>query len=278
MMHKHVFRALAVAAFTCLLAGPGSATAQTTKSAGGTLVVGTAPKYPPFESKDPETGNTVGFDVDIIEAVAAKMGSKVEWQDTNFDQLLSSITTKRLDLIVGGMADTQERQASVSFLDYLRLDSIFYTLKTQASKFPSMDALCGKRVGTARRTIWPDAIAAWSEEHCVKQGKPAVVVVGTDGSPDTRLQLNQSRIDAAVQGAPTLPYQNKLEGNKYVQVGTPFLPQLMGMGFRKNDAEFGTKLKTAFNAIIADGTYKKILTKWGLEGSAVDAARINGKQ
>ncbi|SAL70886.1 extracellular solute-binding protein [Caballeronia udeis] len=271
-------RAIAAVAAVALLAHSYAAHAQTPQPLKSTLIAGTTPKYPPFESKDPETDKMIGFDIDIVEAIAAKMGSKVEWQETNFDQLLSSITTQRTDLIVGGMADTPEREASISFLDYLKLGSVFYTLKTQASNFPSMAALCGKKVGTARRTIWPAAIATWSNEHCVRQGKPAIVVIGTDGSPDTRLQLNQNRVDAAVQGAPTLPYQNKMENDRYVQIGTPFLPQLMGMGFSKTNPAFGVALQKAFNGIIADGTYHKILVKWGLEGSAVDKATINGKQ
>lgn len=237
----------------------------------------TVPKYPPFEFKDPATGKLTGFDVDIVEAIAARMGLKVNWIDSSFDQLISSVETRRADVIVAGMADTPERRATVSFLDYLHANTVFFTLRANAARFPDLEALCGKRVATARRTIWPAAIEKWSDEHCTAAGKPAVVVVGTDGSPDTRLQLNQGRADAAVQGAETIPYQNSIEGNRYVILGKPFLVQDMGLGFAKDDAQFGQKLRQALAALMADGSYHELLRKWDLTGSAIDQAMINGQ-
>ncbi|WP_349631473.1 ABC transporter substrate-binding protein [Bradyrhizobium sp. BR 10289] len=241
------------------------------------LNAATVPKYPPFEFKDPASGKLIGFDVDIVEAIAARIGVKVNWIDSSFDQLISSVETKRADVIVAGMADTPERRETVSFLDYLHANTVFFTLRANAARFPDLDALCGKRVATARRTIWPAAVEKWSDEHCTAAGKPAVVVVGTDGSPDTRLQLNQGRADAAVQGAETIPYQNTIEGNRYVILGKPFLVQDMGLGFAKDDAPFGLKLKQALAALMVDGSYQELLRKWDLTGSAVEQAMINGQ-
>jgi polar amino acid transport system substrate-binding protein len=248
--------------------------AQGTKSV---INAATVPKYPPFEFKDPASSKLIGFDVDIVDAIAARMGSKVNWIDSSFDQLISSIETKRADIIVAGMADTPERRASVSFLDYLHANSVFFTLRVNAARFPDLDALCGKRVATARRTIWPAAIEKWSDDHCAAAGKPAVIVVGTDGSPDTRLQLNQGRADAAVQGAETIPYQNTIEGNRYVILGKPFLVQQMGLGFARDDSQFGEKLKQALAALMADGGYQELLRKWDLRDSAIEQAMINGQ-
>jgi len=252
----------------------GMACAQGTKTV---INAATVPKYPPFEFKDPASGKLIGFDVDIVDAIAARMGLKVNWIGSSFDQLISSVETKRADVIVAGMADTPERRATVSFLDYLHANTVFFILRTNAARFPDLDALCGKRVATARRTIWPAAIEKWSDEHCTAAGKPAVVVVGTDGSPDTRLQLNQGRADAAVQGAETIPYQNSIEGNRYVILGKPFLVQDMGLGFAKDDTQFGRKLKEALAGLMADGSYQELLRKWDLTGSAIEQAMINGQ-
>ena len=266
---------LAVGAFAVAVSQAASvACAQGTKTV---INAATVPKYPPFEFKDPASGKLIGFDVDIVDAIAGKMGIKVKWIDSSFDQLISSIETKRADIMVAGMADTPERRASVSFLDYLHANSVFFTLRANAARFPDINALCGKRVATARRTIWPAAIEKWSDDHCTAAGKPAVIVVGTDGSPDTRLQLNQGRADAAVQGAETIPYQNTIEGNRYVILGKPFLIQQMGLGFARDDSQFGQKLKQALAALMADGTYKELLRKWDLMDSAIEQAMINGE-
>ena len=264
---------LAVGAFAVAVSQAASV-AQGTKTV---INAATVPKYPPFEFKDPASGKLIGFDVDIVDAIAGKMGIKVKWIDSSFDQLISSIETKRADIMVAGMADTPERRASVSFLDYLHANSVFFTLRANAARFPDINALCGKRVATARRTIWPAAIEKWSDDHCTAAGKPAVIVVGTDGSPDTRLQLNQGRADAAVQGAETIPYQNTIEGNRYVILGKPFLIQQMGLGFARDDSQFGQKLKQALAALMADGTYKELLRKWDLMDSAIEQAMVNGE-
>ena len=266
---------LAVGAFAVAVSHATSvACAQGTKTV---INAATVPKYPPFEFKDPASGKLIGFDVDIVDAIAGKMGIKVKWIDSSFDQLISSIETKRADIMVAGMADTPERRASVSFLDYLHANSVFFTLRANAARFPDINALCGKRVATARRTIWPAAIEKWSDDHCTAAGKPAVIVVGTDGSPDTRLQLNQGRADAAVQGAETIPYQNTIEGNRYVILGKPFLIQQMGLGFARDDSQFGQKLKQALAALMADGTYQELLRKWDLMDSAIEQAMVNGE-
>jgi len=240
-----------------------------------TLVAAIVPNYPPFEYKDPATDKLMGFDVDLGEVLAAKLGVKLEWQETSFDQMMSALTTHRVDVILSGMTDLPARRESVNFLDYITTGPQFYTVKARAGEFASMDALCGKAVGTSRRTSFPNDIANWSGEHCVKAGKPPVKVVGTDGSSDARMQLRQNRIDAAVQGGETLPYQNSVEQNAYAPIGQPFLSQYTAIGMSKDNTALNTALTTAFNQLVADGTYQKILAKWGLQQHAVPKALVN---
>ena len=142
-------------------------------------------------------------------------------------------------------------------------------------QFPQMESLCGKRVGTSRRTSFPNDIANWSAEHCVKAGKPAINVVGTEGSPDARTQLKQGRVDAAMQGNETLPYVMKLEPGTYAVVGERISSQLTGIGVTKNATELQQALAEALRQLVADGSYKKILDKWGLSADAVEEVTIN---
>jgi polar amino acid transport system substrate-binding protein len=240
-----------------------------------TLVAAIVPNYPPFEYKDPATDKLMGFDVDLGEALAAKLGVKLQWEETGFDQMMSALTTNRVDVILSGMTDLPSRREAVNFLDYVTGGPQFYTLKARAGEFASMDALCGKTVGASRRTSWPDDITAWSNEHCVKAGKKPINVSGTNGSSDARVQLRQGRLDAAVQGGETLPYQNSVEQNAYAPIGKPFLSQYNGIGMAKGNATLNAGLTTALNQLIADGTYQKILVKWGLQEHAVKKAIVD---
>ena len=89
------------------------------------------------------------------------------------------------------------------------------------------------------------------------------------------MQLRQGRIDAAVQGGETLPYQNSVEENAYAPIGKPFLSQYNGIGMAKGNAALNAGLTEALNQLIADGTYQKILVKWGLQEHAVQKALID---
>ncbi|MGI4861539.1 MAG: ABC transporter substrate-binding protein [Janthinobacterium lividum] len=233
------------------------------------------PNYPPFEFKDPATDQLKGFDVDLGVALARQMGMTLNWQETSFDQMMSALKTRRADLILSGMTDLPARRESVDFIDYIKTGPQFYAMKTNQSAFPSDTSLCGKKVGASRRTSFVDDIRNWSAAHCEKAGLPQVIAVGTDGSADARLQLRQGRLDAAVQGGETLPYQNSIDGNAYFAIGQPFLSQYTGIAVEKSNTALREALIKAFAKMIADGSYKSILAKWQLQEHAVSKIVVN---
>ena len=175
------------------------------------------------------------MDVDLAEAVAAKLGVKIEWQETAFEQMLPALQTGRVDAIMSGMriAPTGMRRRASSTT---ASGPQFFALASRAADFKDMQSLCGKSVGASRRTVVPvDEIEKWSAAHCAAV---PIKVVGTEGSGDARTQLRQGRIDAAVQGSETLPYVMGQEPNTYVVVGEPIGgSQLTGMAVGKDDAK-----------------------------------------
>jgi polar amino acid transport system substrate-binding protein len=246
-------------------------------AAGEPISAAVVPNYPPLEFKDPATGKLTGFDVELGEALAARAGTTIRWQETSFDQMMSALATGRVALILSGMSDSSERRASVHFVDYLKTGPQFFTLREHAAAFSDLTALCGNRVGASRRTTFPAEIGEWSDEHCTRLGKPAVVVMGTDGSADARLQLRQSRVDAAVQGAETLGYLMGQEANAYVTLGKMFgAPQYQGIAIdRKNEATL-RQIGDAMSALLADGQYVKLAAKWGLGEFTLTELTIDG--
>ena len=107
-----------------------------------------------------------------------------------------------------------------------------------------MDAVCGARVAITRSDAdWGAAFAKWNDEHCTKAGKPAASVLGTAGTADSRLQLNQGRVDAAVQGAVTVAYRNTVEENRYLPGGKAFYLHPVGIGFLADNPQLGQALR-----------------------------------
>ncbi len=241
----------------------------------GSLTMAIVPNYPPLEFRDPATNALTGFDVELGEAIGRKLGVKISWQETSFDQMIPALATGRVDAVLSGMSDIAARHGTAAFVDYLRTGPQFFVQQSRAAEFPDMAALCGKTVGTSRRTSFPKEIADWSAAHC--SAKP-VSVVGTDGSADARTQLRQGRVDAAVQGNETLPYIMELEPHTYAVVGAPFAVQLTGLALPAKDTALQQAVAGALDALIADGSYTALLAKWHLSDDGIEKATINAGQ
>ncbi|PWW12934.1 ABC transporter substrate-binding protein [Mangrovibacter plantisponsor] len=240
----------------------------------GEITVAIMPNYPPMDFKDPTSNQLTGVDYDLGVAIGKELGIKVNWQEIAFEQMVNAVVTKRVDMVMSGMTDTKERQKVVDFIDYFKTGPQFYTLTARQDLQHDID-LCGKHVGTSRRTTFPQEIANWSKSHCEAAGKPAVVVVGTEGSADARTQLRQRRLDAAVQGSETLPYIMGLEKGTFKPLDKAFAFQYTGMAIGKDNTALRDAIQGALNDMIANGTYQKILTKWGLSDNGVAKATVN---
>lgn len=223
--------------------------------------------YPPFSSKDPKSGELVGFTHDLFEAMAKKMGAKVNWSEFSFAELTSfaPLRTERVDIYgFGGMGDLPERrEQGVSFLDFVYEPFFFFILSANADQFKSQDALCGKRIAITRSSPSTIALAKqWSEENCTGAGKPDVVVVGSENVLQSQMMMKQGRADASITGAGPLSNANKVEGNIYLALGKPLNKNMYGMAFLNEKSGLGEALKRALDELIADGTYVQLLKKW----------------
>lgn len=243
----------------------------------GKIVIATQPNYPPITFKDVATNQLSGFDIELGEAIAKELGVKVEWQETAFAQMLPSLQTGRVDAVMAGMSDLPARRETADFIDYMDSGAQFYTVTAFKDTIKTPEDLCGKSVGASRSTNWPRQIGEWSEANCVAKGKPAINVVGTEGSVDARTQLKTQRLQGGVQGSETMSHFQKLEPNTYIPLGKPFTHSLAGIPFAKT-AE-GTQLrdavKGALDRLQANGTYDALIKKYGLLDNAVKPVSIN---
>jgi len=215
----------------------------------GKIVIATNPNYAPITFKDPATNTLMGFDIDLGTAIAKELGVKIEWQEIAFAQMLPSLQTGRVDTVLAGMSDLPTRRDVADF--------------------------CGKSVGASRSTNWPAQMTEWSQANCVAKGKPAMNVIGTEGSVDARTQLKTERLQGAVQGNETLPYFQALEPNTYVLLGTAFTQSLVGMPFAKSETALRDAVKAAIERLLASGEYDKMLTKYGLQANKLTPISIN---
>jgi polar amino acid transport system substrate-binding protein len=267
--------ALAGLAFLALVGGASAGEVPEAIRQSGTLHLSVNAIYPPMEYKDPANDSLIGLDIDLANAIAGKLGLKIVWQESAFEQLVPSLTTGRTDFIISGLSDLPARRETMNFIDYMRSGAQFYTLAGSPAK--TQADLCGKRVGTSRSTSFPNEIRRWSAENCESAGRPAIELVNAESTADARGQLRQGRVDAAVQGSETIPYIMSLEPGTYRALGTPFSTVYQGIAFRKADTAFRDAVADVLAGLIADGTYGRIMAKWNLPGNAMDAPLFNAE-
>ncbi len=120
-----------------------------------TLIAGTEGTYPPYESRG-KTGELEGFDIELVETVAARLGKKVQWVDMAFDSLIPAIMTGKIDIVAAGMSATEDRAKRVNFSSPYEISfSCFVTRVENPPK--DTDELAGKvvavQIGTVQETF-----------------------------------------------------------------------------------------------------------------------------
>lgn len=241
----------------------------------GGITAAVIPNYPPLELRDAASGDLTGFDIELGNAIATRLGTKITWQETSFEQMLPSLGTGRIDMVLSGMTDLSARHETATFVDYMKTGPQFFVRASRAAEFTDILALCGKSVGASRRTSTPKEIAAWSDAHCAPAGKEPIRFIGTEGSADARTQLKQGRIDAAAQGSETLPYIMAQEPNTFAPVGDSFSISYNGIALRKDDTPLQQVITEGLTQLIADGSYAKLLEKWQMKSQGIEKVMIN---
>lgn len=240
---------------------------------GKPLQVGTAAKLAPMEYVDEESGKIVGADVDLMNAFASKMGLSVNWNDGSFDSLIAGVASDRFSLAISAISDTKSREKIVDFVTYLHEGASFYTAagKDDVKKFSD---LCGHTVAMVRGFYY----ISWAQELAPKcpAGKPLNLKLFNDHNEEA-IAVTSGRADVALADTPVAIWAAKNSDGKLVVSGKEFDATPFGMPLKKG-SPLAPALRDAVQSVIDDGTYKKILDKWGLATGAIKQSKINGAE
>ena len=242
--------------------------------ASGELRIGHSPDFPPMEYLDP-SGNPVGADVDLGRALAEQMGLRPVFLKQPFAQLINSVRTLRVDIVLSGLSDTAQRQQTLDFVDYFGTRGRLYTLGAKASQYTSPDQACGKTVAVSKSTDYFGQVQAFDKQYCGGAGRPAISVLGTDSGAAARLQLQQGRADLAVQGEENLVFFRNQDPNAYIPVLDPLPAKPFAVAIKTGEPAMTEAVYQAFTALVRSGRYKEILDRWQL-GYAAITPTING--
>ncbi|MGL4255776.1 MAG: amino acid ABC transporter substrate-binding protein [Microbacterium sp.] len=217
----------------------------------GTLTVATEGTYRPFSYHD-ESGELVGFDVEIAEAVADKLGLEVSFQETQWDAIFAGLDAGRFDVIGNQVSINPEREEKYLFSEPYTVSPGVIVVKEDDDSISSFDDLAGKTTAQSLTSNW----YTLAEESGAQ-------VEAVEGWAQAVALLEQGRVDATVNDSLTfLDYENS-EGPTGLKIAAETEdPSLSAFAFTKDKEALVEAIDAALAELREEGVLAEISEKY----------------
>src|SRR2546428_213938 len=237
-------RQLLLSCFAVLSLGAASSHAQ------DVLRVGTDATFPPMEYV--ENGKRTGFDIELVEAIGKVLNKRIEWVDIDFKGLIPGLVSKRFDMSVSAIYNTDERKKAVDFTDSYYAGGLVAMVKEGNTAIKTLADLNGKKVAVQ---VGTKSVGYLTANH------PKVQLVEVEKNQEMFNLVDIGRADAAVTGKPAAFQYVRTRGGQRV-LEQQLTTEEYGMALRKDSPELTRAVNGALAKLKADGTYAQIVKKW----------------
>ncbi|MDD1013409.1 ABC transporter substrate-binding protein [Pseudomonas rubra] len=220
---------------------------------------GVYPEYPPFESVAAD-GSLQGFDIELGNAICAKLQVKCTWVHNEFDGMIPALRARKFDAIMSSMAVTPAREKQIDFSAKLFLSPTSVIVRKSADFGDTPESLKGKQIGVLQGSLQE----AYARAKLAPLGAQVKAYQAQD---QNYADLLNGRLDATLTDKleAQLNFLSKPEGADFKSgpaIKDPTLPLDIAMGLRKNDSELKALLDKGIAAVHADGTFAAIQKKY----------------
>ncbi len=222
---------------------------------------GVDPSYPPFEYKD-ANGQMQGLDIDIGEALCAKLQAKCIWVEQDFDSIIPALKARKFDAILSSMAVTAPRKKQIDFSNKLFNAPARMVALADAKLTPDASALHGKRIGVQQGTT----AEIYAKRHWVPRG---VKVIAYPNQDLVYADLRSGRLDASLQDEiqANVGFLKTQSGQGFAFAGPAIkdpetISQGIAIGLRKGDTDLQEQLNQALAEFQKNGTYQALIEKY----------------
>jgi ABC-type amino acid transport substrate-binding protein len=245
---------LLVGVISLVVAGCGSSSddsSSTSASSGGgeALTVGSDIPYPPFEQGKP--GNYTGFDIELMEAIAEKMGRTAEFQDTSFETIFRDVAQGKFEAVISAATITPEREKAVAFSNPYYLSEQAVLVK-EGSDLKSLEDLSGTTVGVQQGT---------TGQELAKEKADASEVRPYPEGPDAVNALKAGTVEAVIIDAPVAANAVEKSGGVEIAEKVP-TEEEYGIALAPDNTELLGEINQGLKEVAEDGSYAKIYEKW----------------
>ena len=234
---------------------------------------GASTDYAPGEFRAEDGQTPVGYDVDIVKALAKVMGLE-EGTTTHaeFPTIIPGLGSK-FDIGVSSFTITEERLAETNMISYVEVGSAYAVAQGNPKNFDPTNA-CGTTIGVQNGTYQQEYAEHLSEE-CVAGGNEAIKVMPLDLQTDIATKVIGGQYDATLADSTVIGYTVELSGGKLEQVGDVIESEPQGIVVAKDDTELANAIQKAMQYLMDNGYLTKILAAYGAENAGLTKAELN---
>jgi polar amino acid transport system substrate-binding protein len=236
----------------------------------GIITFGVDATYRPNEFKDAK-GNPIGWEVELVNAVAADLGVKVHYVVATFDSILPAIKGGKYDAGISSFTDTKEREAQVDFANYFTAGMQWASLK---GKQVDPNNACGLSVAVQTGSTEVDDLKMKSAD-CAKAGKKAITILSYDTQDAATAAVVLGRAGAFTADSPVSEDAVAQSKGKLALAGAIYGAAPYGIPVAKGST-LVKAISIALNDVNKSGKYAAILKKWGVQAGAVTSFGVNG--
>lgn len=230
---------------------------------------------PPFEQYDAQ-GNLVGFDVDMGNEIARRLGLEGVWVNSVFDTIIAALQTGKCDAIISGIFITPERQKVINFIPYFTAGESLLVAKGNPSGIDpnNPSTLCGTVLASQIGDAEIADAKVW-DQQCRQSGKPGITILTTTKMTDALQQLQSGHAASVFYDSPTMAYYALQQPNLFEVAGGSkpgagvLKPVLYGIGVMKEKPALEAAMVAALKREQGDGFFTQILAKWGQQGVTI---------
>jgi polar amino acid transport system substrate-binding protein len=237
----------------------------------GTITIGTDSTYAPSEYLDTDGTTVIGFDVDLFNAVAAKLGLKTQWQSASFDSIIPAVQSGKYDIGVSSFTVNAAREKVATMVSYFSAGTQ-WAQKAGGSVDPNN--ACGKKIAVQTGTVQVDDMTT-RNKTCKTAGKPAITVDQYQKQSDATAAVVSGKDDAMLADSPVCAYAVKQTSGALALDGSIYDSAPYGYVLPLTETDFGQAIAGAVQDLITNGTYNTILTKWGVQAGAITTPAVN---
>ena len=240
----------------------------------GKILIGTDSSYAPSEFLASDGKTVIGFDVDLFNAAAAKLGLTTEWRSAVFDAIIPAVQSGKYELGVSSFTINNERKQQVNMVSYFSAGTQWGTKKGNPNGVQP-DNACGKKIAVQTNTVQDTEDLPKRQTECKSAGKPAITIDRYQRQDQATASVVSGKDDAILADSPVVAYAVKQTNGQLELLGDIYDSAPYGYVVKKDQTEFAQAIAGAVSALISDGTYKRILTKWGVEAGAITNPAVN---